>query len=61
MMSKQINKVTKKQCLDAIEYLFTMGFTLEMTSDKKYYTEILLKKVANDYGIELKGIDDESE
>ena len=30
-----------------------------MTSDKKYYTEILLKKVANDYNIELKGINDE--
>ena len=45
--------------MDAIKYLFTMGYTLEMTSDKKYYTEILLKKVANDYNIELKGIDDE--
>jgi len=55
----KINKVTKKECLDAIEYLFTMGFTLEMTRDKKYYTEILLKKVANVYNIELKGIDDE--
>ena len=40
--------------MDAIEYLFTMGYTLEMNSDKKYYTEILLKKVANDYNIELK-------
>ena len=57
----EINKVTKKECLDAIEYLFTMGFTLEMTRDKKYYTEILLKKVANVYNIELKGIDKESE
>lgn len=57
----QINKVTKKECLDAIEYLFTHGFTREMTRDKRYYTEILLKKVANDYNIELKGIDDESE
>jgi len=54
-----LNKVTKKECMDAIEYLFTMGYTLEMTSDKKYYTEILLKKVANDYNIELKGINDE--
>ena len=52
-MTKQINKVSKKECLDAIEYLFTMGFTLEMTRDKKYYTEILLKKVANDYRIKL--------
>jgi len=58
-MTKQINKVSKKECLDAIDYLFTMGYTLEMTRDKKYYTEILLKKVANDYNIELKGIDNE--
>ena len=52
-MSKQINKVSKKDCLDAIEFLFTMGYTEEMTSDKRYYTEILLKKVANDYNIKL--------
>ena len=52
-MSKQINKVSKKDCLEAIEYLFTMGYTEEMTSDKRYYTEILLRKVANDYNIKL--------
>tara|TARA_R100000329_G_scaffold50557_2_gene46610 strand:+ start:2453 stop:2617 length:165 start_codon:yes stop_codon:yes gene_type:complete len=48
-----LNKVTKKECLDAIKYLWGMGYTLEMTSDKKYYTEILLKKVANLYNIKL--------
>ena len=48
-MAKQLNKVTKKECLDAIEYLFTHGFSLEMDRDKRHYTEILLKKVANDY------------
>jgi hypothetical protein len=53
------NKVTKKQCLEAIEYLFTMGYTMEMNTDKRYYTEILLKKVANDYNIVLEGVDDE--
>ena len=47
------NKVTKKECMDAINYLWTSGKTLEMTSDNKLYTEILLKKVANVYGIEL--------
>lgn len=57
----QLNKVSKQDCLDAIEYLFTEGFTLEMTRDKRYYTEILLKKVANDYNIFLEGIDDEEE
>tara|TARA_B100000424_G_scaffold152942_2_gene116812 strand:+ start:6189 stop:6419 length:231 start_codon:yes stop_codon:yes gene_type:complete len=53
------NKVTKKDCMEAIEYLFEMGYVEEMTSDKKYYTKILLKKVANDYNIEL--IDEDNE
>ena len=47
------NKVTKKECMKAINYLWTSGKTLEMTSDKKHYTTILLKKVANNYGIKL--------
>ena len=45
------NEVTKAECLEAIEYLFEQGFIEEMTTDKRYYTEILLKKVANDYNI----------
>ena len=49
----QLNKVNKKECMDAIDYLFVDGFVEEMTSDKKYYTTILLKKVANDYNIKL--------
>ena len=48
-----VNQVTKKECMDAIDYLWGMGMTIEMTSDKKYYTEILLKKVANMYNIKL--------
>ena len=48
-----INKVTKKECMDAIDYLFVEGFVDEMTSDKRYYTTILMKKVANYYKIEL--------
>ena len=48
-----INKVTKKECLEAINYLWEMGYTMEMNSDKRYYTEILLKKVANAYNIKL--------
>tara|TARA_R100001530_G_scaffold55711_2_gene40841 strand:+ start:471 stop:626 length:156 start_codon:yes stop_codon:yes gene_type:complete len=50
-----LNKVTKKECMDAINYLWTNGYTQEMTSDKKYYTEILLKKVANSFNIKLDG------
>ncbi len=52
-MAKQLNKVTKSECLDAIEYLFVEGFVDEMGSEKKYYTTIFLKKVANDYGKKL--------
>ena len=48
-----MEKVTKAECLDAIEYLFVEGFLEEMTSDKKHYTTILLKKVANDYKLNL--------
>ena len=52
-MTKQINKVSKSDCMEAIDYLFTAGYTQEMTTDKRYYTEILLKKVANSYKIKL--------
>ena len=48
-----LNNVTKEECIEAIEYLFGAGFIEEMTTDKKHYTMILIKKVANDYGIEL--------
>ena len=48
-----INKVSKSECMDAIDYLHTNGFVEEMTTDKKHYTEILLKKVANMYNIKL--------
>jgi hypothetical protein len=56
-MSKQLNKVSKKECIDAIEYLFVQGYTQEMTSDQRYYTKILLKKVANNYNMKLEDID----
>jgi hypothetical protein len=48
-----LNKVTKKECMEAIDYLFIEGFVDEMTSDKRHYTTILLKKVANIYNMEL--------
>tara|TARA_R100000541_G_scaffold29212_1_gene38369 strand:- start:169 stop:330 length:162 start_codon:yes stop_codon:yes gene_type:complete len=50
---QNINKVTKEDCMDAIDYLHVNGFVEEMTTDKRYYVEILLKKVANDYKIDL--------
>ena len=46
-------KVTRKECLEAIEYFFTQGFIDEMTSDKKYYTKILINKVARGYNQNL--------
>ena len=52
-MSKQINKVSRKDCMEAIEFLFVQGYVDEMTSDKKYYVSKLLNKVANDYKIKL--------
>jgi|TARA_Y100001938_G_scaffold141482_1_gene211321 hypothetical protein len=48
-----MNKVTKKQCMEAIQYFFEMGMVDELTSDKKHYTKILLNKVANDYRLQL--------
>jgi len=54
-----LNKVTKKECMDAIDYLFVNGFVEEMTSDKKHYTTILLKKVANSYKLKLVFEEDE--
>ncbi len=47
------NTVTKEECIEAIDYLYVMGFVEEMTTDKKYYVKILLKKVANDYNLKL--------
>lgn len=46
-------KVTKEDCVDAINYLWGSGATMQMSSDQQYYTEILLKKVAHYYNIEL--------
>ena len=36
-----------------------MGYITEMSGDKKYYTMVLLKKVANLYNIELIGSDED--
>ena len=48
-----INKVTKKECLDAIEYLYGQGFIENMSRDQQRAVEILLKKVANEYKLKL--------
>ena len=47
------NKVTKEDCMEAIEYLHVQGFIEEMSRDQKWAVEILLKKVANNYKLKL--------
>lgn len=48
------NKVTKKECMKAIEYFWELGYIDECTLDQGHYLRILLNKVANDYKILLK-------
>ncbi len=50
------NKVSEQDVRDAIEFLHTMGMVEEMTSDKRHYTEVLLKASANTLNINL-GLD----
>ena len=37
-----INKVTKKECLVAIDYLWSEGFIQQMRTDEKFYVTKLL-------------------
>ena len=51
---KQLNKVTKEECMDAINHFCTLGINgWGEDNDDAFYTEILLKKVCNDYNVEL--------
>ena len=50
---REVKMSSKKECMRAIEFFFTEGFIDELTSDKKYYTMILLNKVASDFNIKL--------
>jgi hypothetical protein len=52
---KQINKVSKEEALDALEF-FWQTANLDDEGDTIHYTKILMKKVANDYKIKLEGI-----
>ena len=53
-LRKKPNKVTKEECMDAIEYFCTLGINgWGEDNDDAFYTEILLKKVCNDYNVEL--------
>ena len=48
-----LNKASKKDLMDAIEYFFTEGFIDQMNYDERYYVKALLNKVANSYNIKL--------
>tara|TARA_R110000744_G_scaffold177038_3_gene295843 strand:+ start:453 stop:626 length:174 start_codon:yes stop_codon:yes gene_type:complete len=48
-----LNKVTKKEVLDAIDFFWVEGFIEQLNYDERYYVTILLKKVANNYKIIL--------
>lgn len=48
------NKVTDKECKEAIEYFWTLGMIDNgMKEDERYYCEILLKRVANTLNVKL--------
>ena len=40
-MAKQLNKVSKDECLEAIDFLFVECYLNNMNSDERYYTKIL--------------------
>lgn len=48
-----LNKVTKSECLDAIQYFFVEGFMDNLNTDNQHYVMLLMKKVANVYNIKL--------
>ena len=49
-----LNKVTDKECREAIHYFWIMDLLDNgMKSDERYYCEILLKRVANTLKIKL--------
>ena len=48
-----MSTVSKKAVMDAIEYFWQAGYIEELTSDKRYYTKILLDCCASKYKIEL--------
>ena len=41
-----INNVTKKECIDALEYFWNSEDVDNMTTDRSFYLKILLNKVS---------------
>jgi len=48
-----LHKVRKRDCMEAINYFYTMNFLEQLKTDERHYVEILLRKVANHYKITL--------
>ena len=48
-----MSKVSKKDVMEAIKYFWQAGYIEELTSDKRYYTKILLDCCAAKYKMEL--------
>ena len=56
-MAKPNGHISKEMKREAIAYLFESGYIDDMTTDKRYFTTILLAAVANSMNIELVGLD----
>ena len=49
-----MNKITDKECMDAIEYFWCMDMLNNgMNSDERFYCKILIKKVAESLNLIL--------
>ena len=53
VIRKQLNKVSKKETMDALDYFWSEGFIDELKHDQRYYVKILLRVAANKHRIKL--------
>ena len=53
VIAKQLNKVSKDEVIEALDYFWSDGFINELKSDQRHYVKILLYAAANKYRIKL--------
>jgi len=53
VIAKQLNKVSKNEVIEALDYFWSDGFINELKSDQIHYVKILLYAAANKYRIKL--------
>ena len=53
VIAKQLNKVSKDEVIEALDYFWSEGFIDELKSAQRHYVKILLKAAANKYRIKL--------